>query len=157
MDTLVLYFILMFFLLIGLFFTFMPKFPGNFIIFFIIISYGAITDFVSFNLVTTIAISLLMLLGEIGTRLIYRKITSKMAISQEFAANAVAGNAAGTIALDAMLGSIGWLVWQLVAGKNLFPRFDTIGQVLIKSSIVASLRIFCGFLMIIIFYIFIAK
>lgn len=157
MDTLLLHFIIMFCLLFGLLITFMPKFPGNFIIFSIIIFYGVITDFISFSLLTTLTICSLMLVGEIGTRLLHWRLRRKMTISQEFAANAVAGNAAGIIALDAMIGSVGWWVWQLIAGKNLFPRFDAIGQVFVKSSIAASLRIFCGFMMIIIFYIFIAR
>ena len=156
MNTIVLHFFIMFIMLIGLFFTFMPKLPGNFIIFSVILFYGAITDFISFNLITIVTFSLLMLCGEVGTRWLRRKLTRKLVISPNFAANATAGNAAGMVASEAFMGSAGWWVWQLIAGKNLFPRFDTIGQAFVKTGIAAAIRILCGLMMIIFFYAFIA-
>lgn len=88
--------------------------------------------------------------AEIGGRLLRVRLTRRFSLSRLFCLGSTVGNAGGILAADALFGPVlGLLVWELVAGKTLAPRWDTVGRVLLRLAAAAAVRFVCGLVMII--------
>lgn len=128
--------------------TLVPQVPGTLIIMSGALLYGYVTDFVTFNKWVVIWLVLLIALAEIGGRVLRVYLTSRYKTSASFSINTTAGNIAGLVAVDAILGPvIGTIIWELVAGKILMPRWDTVSKVLVRLAAVSALRFLCGLIM----------
>ena len=87
-------------------------------------------------------------LAEFGGRMLRVYLTRRYATSASFSVNTTAGNLAGLIAVDAILGPVvGTIIWELIAGKILMPRWDMVSRVLIRLAAVSALRFLCGLIM----------
>ncbi|WP_425061199.1 DUF456 family protein [Sporomusa carbonis] len=145
-------------MLIGLLCTASKRFPGTLIILFGATLYGVITGFVTFTPVIAIILTVLAVVAEVGGRVLRIYLTQRYSVSRMFSVNSTVSHFAGMLASDVLLGPIlGLVVWELIAGKTLIPRTDTISQILFRLAGVAMLRFVCGLTMIvlIIIYIFI--
>lgn len=143
-------------MLIGLICTLFPRFPGTVIIFGGAIVYGYLTEFVSFELWMLISLVIIMVFAEVGGRWLRFYLTRWYSLSPQTSTNSAVGSIAGVFAADAILGPLlGMAFWQLIAGKTLSPRADTVFHVLGKLAIVATLRFMCGIIMIFIIFVYI--
>ena len=149
--TFILDFAVVLWMLAGLLCTLLPKIPGTLIILAGAMIYGYITEFATFGEWTSSTLMLLAGISEIGGRLVRRKLTSNFPFSPAFGSNITVGNAGGIIASDILLGFLGLLLWQMAVGKNIFPRWDTVSQILLRCSSAALLRFLCGSAMILTF------
>lgn len=149
--TFILDFAIVLWMLAGLLCTLLPKIHGTLIIFAGAMVYGYITEFAAFGEWTTLTLMLLAGVSEIGGWLVRNQLTGRFPFSPEFGSNITVGNAGGIIASDILLGFLGLLLWQIAVGKNIFPRWDTISQILFRSSAAALLRFICGSAMILTF------
>lgn len=140
----------------GLFLTVSVKLPGTLIILLAAAIYGLFTDFTTFLPWTTGLLIFLTLVSEFGSRILRERLVSKFRVSGEFSVNSIVCQFGGMLACDALLGSVvGLLIWELVAGKNLLPRSDTMAQVLLRLAGVAAFRFLCGVSMVVIIHMYI--
>jgi len=140
----------------GLFFTLSAKIPGTLIILTGGAVYGAYTDFITFSPWKIYLLLVLSVVSELGGRILRVTLTDKCEISRSFSVNSIVCHLGGMLACTALLGSLsGFLVWQLVAGKTLVPRNDTILQILLRLAGVAGIRFLFGCVMIAIIHIYI--
>ncbi|MCX7780442.1 MAG: hypothetical protein N2491_05920 [Negativicutes bacterium] len=154
--TLLLDVLIMLWLLIGSALTLLPGMPGNLLIFLGIVSYGMMVNGGDILASTPVQISfVLMLIGELGGRLLRRYLTRGLPFTPAFSSNATVGSVGGMLASDALLGIAGILIWQLVVGKNLLPRLDAVSAALLRAMAATLLRFACGLGMIIIFFVWI--
>jgi uncharacterized protein YqgC (DUF456 family) len=143
-------------MLIGLCATVVPRLPGTLIILAGIALYGAFTGFQSFTPPLWTTLLILALVAEVGGRFLRYYLTKRYAISRLFATNSTLANTGGILAADAMLGPIfGLIAWELIAGKTLQPRWNTVGKILMRLAAAAVLRLVCGLVMIVLAYIYI--
>lgn len=128
--------------------TLAPQVPGTLIIILGAVLYGYATDFVTFNKEIVMWLAALSALAEFGGRMLRVYLTRRYATSASFSVNTTAGNLAGLIAVDAILGPVvGTIIWELIAGKILMPRWDMVSRVLIRLAAVSALRFLCGLIM----------
>ena len=144
-------FLVIVWMMFGLMCTLLPKMPGALIIFLGAMFYGLITGFAKFTMWTILTLLGLVIVSEVGGRILRQRLTSGYPFSPEFGSNTTVGNVGGIIASDALLGILGLLIWQIAVGKNLLPRWDTVGRILVRSSAAALLRFICGAAMILLF------
>lgn len=144
--------VVMIWMMVGLMCTLLPKLPGTLIIFSGALLYGYIHSFDVFQDWTILSLTILVILAEIGGRLMRYQLTRRFPFSPEFGSNTTVGNFGGIVASDALMGIVGLMVWQLAVGKNLLPRWDAIGRLLVRSSAAALFRFVCGAAMILIFF-----
>jgi len=150
-------FIIVLMMMIGLMGTLSPRFPGTLLILAGAFLYGLITDFVTFQNWIVLALGILVLVAEIGGRVLRIYLTQNFRVSRIFSTDTTAGNIGGLVVTDALLGPvIGTILWEFIVGKTLFPRFDTIIKVLTRLFVAAGIRYICGVIMmfLIIEYIF---
>lgn len=133
----------------GLAGTFFPYFPGTVLIFLAGFFYELFTGFQTYQLSVALILVFLTIFAEFGAKIIRRYTTRAFPVSRSFSTDTTAGNIAGIIIADALLGSImGSILWEVIVGKTLFPRFDTVGEILKRLAVVAALRLLCALLMI---------
>ncbi len=143
-------------MMVGLLGTLSVKLPGTLLILIGAAIYGISTNFVTFLPGTIYSLLLISVICELGGRRLRISLTDNCSISREFSVNSVVCHFAGMLAFTALLGSImGFILWQLVAGKTLIPRSDTISQVLLRLAGVAGIRFVCGCAMIVIIHLYI--
>lgn len=142
-------------MLTGLMCTLLPRIPGTLIILAGALIYGYVTEFAAFKEWTIWSFVILATIAEIGGRIARNHLTRSFPFSPAFGSNVTVGNVGGIIVSDILLGLLGLFIWQLAVGKNIFPRWDTISRILLRSSAAALLRFLCGFVMIFIFLFFV--
>lgn len=143
-------------MLIGLFFTLSAKVPGTLIILIGAAVYGIYTDFITILPWKMYLLLFLAAVSELGGRILRIIITDSCSLSRSFSINSAVCHLGGMLACTALLGSLsGFMLWQLVAGKTLVPRHNTIAQVLLRLAAVAGVRFICGCVMIVIIYLYI--
>lgn len=141
----------------GLVCTLLPRLPGTIIILVGPLLYGLAFGWENYHFYIVLSLVLLMLLAEAGGRLLRIYLTRSAAVSRIFSTDTTIGNAAGIVASDAIFGTVfGTLLWEMVVGKTLLPRFNTVARVLFRLAAAAALRFACGLLMIsiVVMYIF---
>ena len=144
-------------MLIGLYCTAFPKLSGTLIILAAAIAYWLLTGFITYQLWLVYMIIGLALVAEIGGRMLRIYLTQHEGVTRTFSTDTTVGNIAGLIVADAILGPFtGTVLWELMVGKNLFPRWTTVSKVLKKLAMVALMRFICANIMvfIVIKYIF---
>lgn len=98
----------------------------------------------------------LVVTSELGGRALRIYLTRNYPVSRVFSVNSTVSHIAGMLASDALLGPVlGLLVWELVAGKTLIPRSDSVLAVLYRLAGVALLRFICGVIMIVLINLYI--
>jgi uncharacterized protein YqgC (DUF456 family) len=143
-------------MLTGLFFTVVPRVPGTLVIVAGAAMYGAFTEFAGFTPPLMLTLGILVVIAELGGRWLRVHLTRYAALSRSFCASSTIGNIGGILAADALFGPvIGFLIWELVVGKTLTPRWDSIRRVLVRLAAVAALRFACGLVMIILVLLYI--
>ena len=148
-------FIVVVIMLLGLVGTLVPKIPGTIIILFGALLYGLTTNFAGLTPWLVMILVALVLIAEIGGRLLRVWLTKRYYLSRQFSTNVSTGNIAGVVAADALFGAqLGGLLWELVAGKIFFPRWSTIGKVITGLAIAAIFRLLCGMVMILLIVIY---
>lgn len=134
---------------LGLYSMVFPKFPGSFIILGGAIWYGWMVGFENTESWLWGTLTALAVVADGGSRLIRYYLTRPYHLSRRFSVNATAGNLAGMITADVVLGPItGFIAWQLVAGKTYLPRWNRTGKILASLIKAALFRLFCGIVMI---------
>lgn len=135
---------------IGLVLTLSPRLPGTLIIASVAFFYSLIDGFSFYRPWLIITLVALVVFAEIGGRLIRTYLTKPFKLSVMFSTDTTAGNLAGIIASDALFGPfLGTIIWEVIVGKTLLPRLDTVLQVLYRLAFIAFLRFVCGCIMII--------
>ncbi|WP_312560380.1 DUF456 family protein [Anaerospora sp.] len=143
-------------MLIGVVGTLIPRIPGTLIIFCGALLYGVLTGFASFQPWLTVLLLLLTITAEVGGRWLRAYLTRRYELSRLFCVNASAGNIAGIIAADALLGPIlGIVIWEVIVGKTFIPRWSTVGRVIYLLAVAAMLRLICAVVMVILITIYI--
>ncbi|GBG55078.1 hypothetical protein SPFL3102_01049 [Sporomusaceae bacterium FL31] len=144
-------------MLIGLYCTAFPKLSGTLIILAAAIAYWLLTGFSTYQLWLAYMLIGLAFVAEIGGRMLRIYLTQHEGVTRTFSTDTTVGNIAGLIVADAILGPFtGTILWELMVGKNLFPRWTTVSKVLKKLAMVALMRFICANIMvfIVIKYIF---
>ncbi len=135
---------------VGLLMTLLPRACGSLIIGGAVILYAVAAGPAVVPSWLWAALAVLAALAEIGGRLLRLALTRRFSLSRRFCLGSSLGNVGGVLAADALLGPvIGFLVWELVAGKTLAPRWDMVGRVLLRLAAAAAVRFTCGLIMII--------
>lgn len=148
---LVLEFIVVFLLFIGLLCTLGARLYGTVIIGVVASCYAGILGVNVFQSWLGWALLLLSLLAECGAVSMRLLFTRHANVTPIYSVNTTVCNIAGIIVSDVLLGSLlGVTLWELIVGKNLFPRLDDISKVLVTLMIIAMVRWICGLLMMII-------
>lgn len=148
--------IVAFVMYLGLGCTLVPRVPGTVIILLGALVYGAFTNFTTFEPWQWAALFSLVAVAEIGGRVLRIYLTRSFPLTRTFAASSTVGSIGGVVAADAMLGPlIGLIVWELVAGKTLVPRGNTVAIMLLRLAVAALLRFVCGLAMIVIVLVYI--
>ena len=149
-------FFVIFVMVTGLFCTVTVKLPGTAIILLGSLFYGVITNFITFTPGITGTLVCISAAAEIGGRILRIYLTRNYSVSRVFSVNCVVSHFSGILASNAMLGPfLGLVVWELIAGKTIIPRGDTIGGVILRLAGVAGFRFLCGIIMIILIHIYI--
>ena len=137
-------------MLLGLSLTLVPRFAGTVIILFGAVLFEFITGFS-----TMITWVWAMLLGltvsaEAGGRILRNYLTRRYHASRNLSVNATVGHIGGVLAANALLGPFwGVILWELIIGKVMAPRWDFIYAVLIRLAAAAALRFVSGVVMIV--------
>lgn len=133
----------------GLFSTVSVKLPGTVMILLAVVLYGMTTAFVSFSPWTIGILLFISIAGELGGRKLQDYWLAKLPVTREFSVNGTVCHLGGMLVSDVLFGSVlGFMVWEMVAGKTFIPRSDTVMQVLFRLAGVAVIRFICGILMI---------
>lgn len=136
---------------IGLLCTLAPRLHGTVIIIVTAGVYAVIMGMSTFPLWVPVSLLLLTLVAELVGNGLRVFLTRNSDVSRIYSTDTTVCNLAGMVVADALLGSlIGMIVWELLIGKTLFPRLDSIGKILVRLIITATLRLICGLIMIII-------
>jgi uncharacterized protein YqgC (DUF456 family) len=134
---------------IGLYSTLFPKIPGTLVILGTAVLYCFLTDYITYQSWLIYALIFLCGLAEVGGRILRIYLTRREGVTRVFSTDTTVGNIAGLIVSDAILGpATGTILWELMVGKTLFPRWTTVSKVLSRLAAVAFLRISCGGIMI---------
>lgn len=135
---------------IGLFFTLSPRLPGTLLILGVAFFYSALTGFSATSPWLIISLIFLTLLAEIGGRVTRIYLTKGFGVPIIFSTDTTVGNLAGIVASDALFGPLlGTVIWELIVGKTLLPRLDTVLKVLSRLALVALIRFVCGITMVV--------
>ena len=136
---------------IGLMCTLAPRLYGTVIILIAASVYAAYIGVSVFPLWALVSLLILTLVAEVILNGLRVFLTRHSEVSRISSIDTTVCNLAGIVVVDALLGSlIGMTIWEVVVGKALLPRLDTIGKVLVRLIILAVLRSICGLAMIII-------
>ncbi|SCM80182.1 conserved membrane hypothetical protein [uncultured Sporomusa sp.] len=148
-------FFVTFIMVTGLFCTVTLKLPGTLLILLGAAFYGAVTGYVSVAPWLVALLVLISITAEVGGRVLRLYLTRNYSVSPVFSVNCTATHLAGMLATNALLGPLlGLAVWELVAGKTLLPRGDTVTSVLLRLAGVACLRFACGLIMIVLIHMY---
>ncbi|MEG6585590.1 DUF456 family protein [Dendrosporobacter sp. 1207_IL3150] len=132
-------------MVIGLYSTLFPRIPGTVIILFGSILYGFATDFMTYQTWILYVLISLVLIAEVGGRSLRKYLTQHERVTRSFSTDTTAGNLGGLIVSDAILGPVaGTILWELIVGKNLLPRWTTVARVLKRLALVAFIRFTCA-------------
>jgi len=135
----------------GLMCTLAPRLYGTVIILVATGVYAVITSVSVFPLWVAVSLLMLTLVAEVGANGLRVFLTRHYEVSRIYSIDTTVCNLAGIVVADALVGSlIGMTIWELVVGKALLPRLDSIGKVLVRLIAAAVLRLICGWIMIII-------
>lgn len=137
-------------MLVGLCMTLLPRAFGTLIIAGAAVLYAVVAGPAAVPPWLWAILALLAAVAEVGGRLLRVWLTRRYSLSRRFCLGSSLGNAGGILAADALFGPVvGLLVWELVAGKTLAPRWDVVGRVLLRLAAAAVVRLVCGLVMII--------
>lgn len=145
-------------MLIGLAGTLSPRISGTIIIMIGALVYSALVGFAGLKLWVIITLISLVLVAEVGGRALRIYLTRRYEVSRLFSTDTTVGSIAGLLATDALFGPVlGTFVWEMIIGKTLLPRWNTVYRVLVRLAAAALLRLVCGIVMIIVImkYIFV--
>ena len=143
-------------MLAGLLFTFVSKVPGTAVIMAGALLYGLFAGFYNIHEWVWVVLVFLVATAEIGGRLLRIVLTRRFSVSRRLSTDSTVANIGGIIVADALLGPVlGLIVWELIAGKTLQPRWDTILKILTRLAAVAVLRFACGLAMIVIIIVYV--
>lgn len=138
-------------MLMGLLCTLGPRLHGTVIIGVVTSLYAGVLGVNLFQSWVGWVLFLLLLVAEFGAAALRLLLTRHATVTPIYSVNTMICNIAGIIVSDVLLGSVlGMTLWELVVGKNLFPRLDDISKVLVRLMVVAMIRWGCGLLMIMI-------
>lgn len=144
-------FIVILIMLIGLICTLAPKLYGTVIILLAACVYALFIEISILPLWVAVSLFVLALTAEIGANGLRVFMTRHSEVSRIYSVDTTVCNLAGIVVSDALLGPlIGVTIWEVLVGKTLFPRIDSIGKVLVRLIITALVRLICGLIMIII-------
>lgn len=136
-------------MLAGLYCTVFPKLSGTLIILTAAIAYWILTGFITYQPWLLYLLIGLAFVAEIGGRVLRIYLTQHEGVTRSFSADTTVGNIAGLIVADAILGPFaGTALWEIMVGKNLFPRWTTVSKVLKKLAMVALMRFICANIMV---------
>lgn len=145
-----------FIMVAGLFLTLLPRACGTLVILGAVALYALAAGPPAVPVWVWAALAILAATAEAGGRLLRMGLTKRFSLSRRFCLSSTLGNAGGILAADALLGPVvGLLVWELIAGKALAPRWDAVGRVLLRLVAAAAVRFACGLAMIILVLIFV--
>lgn len=148
---LLLNFMIIFLLFVGLLCTLAPRLHGTLIIGIVASIDAMIMGVNVFQSWVGLSLFVLLFMGEFGAGGLRIFITRHSDVTRIYSIDTTVCNLAGIVVADALLGSlVGMLIWEGLVGKNLFPRLDSIGKVLVRLIVIAALRLLCGGIMIII-------
>lgn len=148
---LIIKFIIMVMLFLGLLCTLAPRLHGTVIILATAGVYALILGIHLFPLWVAESLLLVTLVAELGANGLRFFLTRHSEVSRVYSVNTTVCNVAGIVVADAFLGAlIGMTLWEVLVGKNLFPRLDSMSKVLVRLIITALVRLICGLIMIII-------
>lgn len=148
---LILNFMIILIMFIGLMCTLAPRLYGTVIILVAACTYAVISGVSVFPLWVAGSLLMLTLVAEVGANGLRVFLTRHSEVSRVYSIDTTVCNLAGIVVADALLGSlIGTIIWELLVGKTLVPRWDSISKVLVKLIVTAVLRLICGLIMIII-------
>lgn len=134
-------------MLVGLILTLLPRYPGTAVIFGGAVFYCIVAvPVIPVRVVELLAG--LVLVAEIGGRLARVYLTRSYPLTRQFSVNSSVCNIGGLVAADLFIGPVlGAILWELLLGKVLQPRWDIAGQVLLWLTAIALLRLVCGLTM----------
>ncbi|MBP2649356.1 MAG: hypothetical protein H6Q74_181 [Firmicutes bacterium] len=148
---LLLKFIVIIIMLIGLGLTVIPRFPGTVVI---LAGAGLFSLGAGFAFgeawIWDVLIGL-VLIAEGGGRLLRRYLTRRYQLGRQLAAASTIGNIGGVLVTNALFGPVwGVLLWELLVGKTMAPRWDSIYTILLRLVAAAAVRFVCGVVMIVV-------
>ena len=147
---LIINFITLLIMFIGLLCTLAPRRHGAIIILVTAGVYAVSIGVSVFPLWVVVSLLTLTLVAEVAANGLRVFLTCHSKVSRLYSIDTTVCNLAGIVVADALLGSlVGITIWELLVGKALFPRLDSIGKVLVRLFATAVLRLICGFIMII--------
>jgi uncharacterized protein YqgC (DUF456 family) len=136
-------------MLAGLYCTAFPKLSGTLIILAAAIAYWILTGFITYQSWLLYLLIGFAFVAEIGGRVLRIYLTQHEGVTRSFSTDTTVGNIAGLIVADTILGPFtGTVLWELMVGKNLFPRWTTVSKVLKKLAMVALMRFICANIMV---------
>jgi len=137
-------------MLLGLSLTLAPRFAGTVIILFGAVLYEFITGFSTMIIWVWVLLLGLTVLAEGGGRMLRNYLTRRSQAARSFSASATVGHIGGVLAANALLGPFwGVILWELIIGKTMVPRWDFIYAVIIRMAAAATLRFMSGVVMIV--------
>jgi len=146
---LIIKFIIIVIILIGLICTLAPKLHGALIILLAAVVSTIIIDVGLLPLWVPVSLLVLTLVAEVGANGLRLFLTRHSEVSRIYSVDTTVCNLAGIVVSDALLGPlIGMTIWEVLVGKTLFPRLDSIGKILRRLIWTALLRLICGLIMI---------
>ncbi|MBP2628211.1 MAG: hypothetical protein H6Q68_2922 [Firmicutes bacterium] len=148
---LIINFMIILIMFIGLMCTLAPRLYGTVIILVAAGIYAVIIGVSVFPLWVAVSLLMLTLMAEVVINGLRIFMTRHCEVSRIYSINTTVCNLAGIVVADALLGAlIGITLWELLVGKTLFPRFNSISKVLVRLILAAVLRLICGLIMTII-------
>jgi uncharacterized protein YqgC (DUF456 family) len=148
---LLLNFMVIFLMFIGLLCTLAPSLHGTVVIGIVASIYATLIGVNIFHSWVGVILLILIFVAEVGVNGLRNFFTGHCGVTRRYSVDTTVCNIAGVIIADALLGSfLGTILWEALVGKNLFPRLDSIGKVLVRLMLTAILRLLCGVTMIII-------
>lgn len=109
-------------MVVGLVGTFVHRIPGTPLIFLVAITYSAIMGSTMSNIMWVSILFLLMMLAEVGGRLMREYVLPRAGISKVFGLDIAAGSFTSLVLTDVLAGPVlGLLIWELFIGKSLMP------------------------------------
>lgn len=140
----------------GLLCTVSIKMPGTLFILLGTVIYGMFTDFSTFSTPIIVALTSISVVAEFGGRILRVYLTKDYSVSRGFSVNSSISHIGGVVATNALFGPLwGLIIWELLAGKTLLPRSNTILKIIARLAGVALIRIICGIVMIILVHVYI--
>ena len=148
---LIMKFMIILIMFMGLMCTLAPRLYGTVIILIAAAIYAVIIGMSVCPLWVAVSLFILTVVAEVGANGLRVFLTRHSEVSRIYSIDTTVCNLAGIVVAEALAGSlIGMTLWEVLVGKTLFPRLDSIGKVLVRLIITAVLRLICGLIMIII-------